>query len=118
MSKVPQPAKRRRGPKSKRLKITKKDKWERILNDVDKAQVPITCLESLDVNLKDGTVVRIDIQELLDEGQLHPDEIELQINTRLTDMEDIIRDVDFYINLDSVANSVQPLTDKILKDLT
>ena len=118
MPNVPPPAKRRRGPKSKRLKITKKDKWERILNDVDKAQVPITCLESLDVNLKDGSVVRIDISEMLFDQSLDPNEVEYSINEKLSNMEEIIRDVDFYINLDMVADSVQPLTDKLLKHLT
>jgi hypothetical protein len=117
MSKLPPPTRPRKGPRHKRLKITRKDKWERILNDVDKTQVPITCLESIDVNLKDGTIVRIDIIELLEVDGQDPDEVEQSINSRLDSMGDIIRDVDFYINLDKVADTITPLTDELLKDL-
>ena len=108
------PAGPRRG---KRLKITKKEVWEKILGDVDKSRVPVHCLEGLDVNLKDGTVVRIDVIELLVDQELHPDEVELMINSRLEALDHIIDDVDFYINIDYVADMVQPLTDEILRNL-
>jgi len=79
--------------------------------------VPVHCLEGLDVNLKDGTIVRIDVMELLVDQGLDPDEVEHMINSRLEALDDIIEDVDFYINLDYVANTVQPLTDELLKKL-
>jgi hypothetical protein len=103
--------------RSKRLRITKKAKWEKILSDVDKTLVPVTCLEGIEVNLIDGTTVRIDIVQLLEEDGLDPDTVEDMINNRLEALDNIIRDVDFFINLDNVADSVQPLTDEILKNL-
>lgn len=103
--------------RSKRLRITKKAKWEKILSDVDKSSVPVTCLEGIEVNLIDGTSVRIDIVQLLEEDGLDPDDVEEMINARLEALENIIRDVDFFINLDNVADSVQPLTDELLKNL-
>ena len=71
-------------------------------------------LTSVTVNLVDGTVIEVDIQQLLMEGH-DPDEVRDMLNSRLTRMDEIIRDIDFLINIDKVANTVQPITDDILK---
>jgi hypothetical protein len=68
------------------------------------------------VHLKDGTSVLINVTELLAEGQ-DPDWIEKQINTKLLTLDHIIEDVDFHINVDSVIKTIQPITNKLLKDL-
>ena len=64
----------------------------------------------------DGTQVEIDVLELLDQGY-DTDEIENMLNSRLKKLDEIIKDVDFFINVDSVASTVQPVTDDILKNL-
>jgi len=87
-----------------------------LLKEVKKDQVPITCLESICVNLKDGTMVNVDIKQLLAEGH-DPDELEKEINHKLEALDDVIDDVDFYISVESVAKTVQPITDNLLKDL-
>jgi hypothetical protein len=87
-----------------------------LLKEVKKEQVPITCLESICVNLKDGTSVNVDIKQLLAEGH-DPDALEQEINQKLEALDDIIDDVDFYISVESVAKTVQPITDNLLKDL-
>lgn len=115
MSKSQQP-KRPRQPKSKRINTNDRDKWNQILEDISKDEIPVTVLQTVVVNLKDGTEVEIDVKELIEEG-MEPEEIEYQLNSRLKKLDDIIEDVDFYINVDSVMNAVQPMTDKILKDL-
>ena len=102
--------------KSKRFNLTKKEQWERILKDVRKEEVPISCLESITVNLKDGTSVLVDIKELISEGNL-PEDVEYMVNTKLAALDEIIADVDFYISIDSVAKTIQPITDKLLKNL-
>lgn len=117
MPRKQQPEDAQRKRRGRRLKITKKQVWEKILGDVNKDQVPVHCLEGLDVNLRDGTVVRIDVYELLVEEGLHPDEVEVMINSRLEALDHIIEDVDFYINVDYVADTIQPLTDELLKKL-
>ena len=111
-----QEPKRPRQRKSRRLNVTSKAKWESILKEVQKDEVPVTVLQSMVVNLKDGTSVMIDVSELLSEG-LDPDMIQDEINTKLVALDHIIRDVDFHINVDSVAKAIQPITDKLLKDL-
>jgi hypothetical protein len=68
------------------------------------------------VNLINGSTVQIDIAQLLSEGQ-DPDEIKDVLNDRLKKMDEIIKDVDFFISIENVAKTVQPVTDDILKDL-
>ena len=109
-----QPKKR---PKSKRLNTSVKKIWESILKDVEKNEVPINCLEHISLKLTDGTVVDINIIELLNDGH-DPEVLEEMINSRLEALDDFIDDVDFYINVDSVAKTVQPFTDDILKKLS
>jgi hypothetical protein len=111
-----QKPKKPRQPKSKRLKLSKKEEWTRILKDVEKNEIPVHFLKSITVNLKDGTAVEINITQLLSEG-LEPEVIEQQLNEQLVELDDYIEDVDFYINVDSVSRTVQPFTDELLKDL-
>jgi hypothetical protein len=107
---------KRKRSKSKRLNVTIREKWNKILKDVEKQEVPVTLLEAISVLLIDGTEVRIDIKELLNDG-MTPDEVEQMLNEKLTELDHIIKDVDFYVNIDDVANMVQPITDGFLKDL-
>lgn len=73
-------------------------------------------LEAIVVTLQDGTQVDINIKELLKEG-IDPDDLSEHIDERLTALDDIIDDVDFYISVDEVKNAVQPATDLLLKNL-
>lgn len=108
--------KKPRRPKSKRLNLTSKDKWERLLKEIRKDQVPIDVLRYITVNLKDGTSVDVNITEMLDAGT-DPQEIEELINSKLEALDAYIQDVDFHISVDRVARVIQPFTDKLLKDL-
>lgn len=107
---------RQRKPRLKKINLSAKDKWKSILKEVDKDEIPLEVLERIIVNLIDGTAVEIEIRTLLKEGY-DPKEIEKSLNTKLEELDDIINDVDFFVCLDAVANTVQPQTDHILKDL-
>ena len=111
-----QKPKKPRQPRSKRLNLSSKDKWEKLLKEVSKEQVPITVIRYITVNLKDGTRVDLNIEEMIEEGA-DPEVVEKVINNKLKALDDIIKDVDFHISVDSVAKVVQPFTDKLLKDL-
>jgi hypothetical protein len=102
--------------KSKRLNLNTKAQWEAILKSVEKKEVPIAMLNSISVNLKDGTVVSINIKELLDEGN-DPDELETMIKKKLHALDYIIDDIDFFISVKAVQKMVQPATDELLKNL-
>ena len=57
--------------KSKRLNLNSKTQWESILRSVEKKEIPIAFLESVSVNLTDGTVVNINVKELLEYFEAH-----------------------------------------------
>ena len=111
-----QEPKKPRQVKSKRLNLNSKAKWEKLLKEVNKEQVPIAVIRYITVNLKDGTSVDVNVAEMLEEGG-DPAVIERVINEKLIALDDIIQDVDFHISVDSVAKVVQPFTDQLLKDL-
>ncbi len=102
--------------KSKRLNLNTKAQWESILKSVEKKEVPIQMLNSLTVNLRDGTVININIKELIEEGN-DPDDLELMIKHKLTALDNIIEDIDFFISVSAVQKMVQPATDELLKNL-
>ena len=104
-----QKPKKPRQQKSRRLNLNSKEKWERLLKEVHKEQVPVGVLLSITVNLKDGTAVDVNVAEMLAEGQ-DPDHVEYVINQKLKALEDIITDVDFHISVDAVSKVIQPFT--------
>ena len=106
-----------RKPKSRRINVDARDRWKQILKTVSKDEVPISLLEKVHVNLVDGSIVEIDILQLLGEG-MDADTIKDELNSRLKQMDEIIKDVDFFISVETVAKTVQPVTDEILKHLS
>lgn len=115
---MPQQPKKQPPRKSKRLKLTisERAKWKQILAEVEKAEAPVTVLRGITVNLIDGTEVDIDVQQLLSEG-MSPEDLEAEINDKLHKLDNVIKNVDFFISLDHVAKAVQPFTDNLLKNL-
>ena len=99
-----------------KISISVKDKWEKILLDVDKPEVPIQVLERMIIKLVDGSKINIDIVALLAEGG-DPEVIEEHLQTRLNDLDNVIEDIDFFVNIDMVAQTVQPETDRLLGKL-
>ena len=112
------PQKPKQPRRSKRLKllINERDKWKQILAQIETLEAPLSVIQKIEVELVDGTLVDINVQELLAEGY---DEFELEeaINERLDANEHIIKDASFFIDADHVANTVQPITNSILKNI-
>ena len=103
-------------PKRKKLNLNSKTIWRNILKEVEKREVPITILEKLNVHLKDGTVVTVDVKRLLAEGA-DPDDIEEHVTSRLEELDMYIDNVDFFVDIDLVEKTIQPETDKLLSKL-
>ena len=110
------PPKKPRKAKAKKISIGIRQQWESILKSVSKDEVPVEMLESMTVNLVDSEKININVKELLHTG-MKPKEIERHINRQLEKLEDQVVDVDFFICIDSVAETVSPMTNKILKNL-
>jgi hypothetical protein len=98
--------------KKSRIDLSFKEKWEKILSAVDKPSVPVSVLERMQVHLIDGTKIDIDVSELL--AQAEAEEIEEYLNGKMRDIDHLIADVDYFVNIDMVAKTIQPETDRIL----
>jgi len=99
----------------RKVSLESKD-WRKILEDVEKKEVPVEVMERLTVNLKDGNHLEINIREMIVNGD-DPNAVHAALQKKLGEMEPLINDIDFHINIDAVVNTIQPVTDKILKDL-
>jgi hypothetical protein len=106
-----------RKPKSKKITLNKNKHWKDIINNVEKKEVPIEMVQQIIVKLVDGTETLIDIKKLLDEDGLDATEIEIMLDLKFDELDAYIDNVDFLIDVDKIVSTVQPETDRVLKDL-
>ena len=92
------------------------DRWERIVADVNKTDVPLECIKKVVIKLTGGRQKTINLQTLARQG-LALEEIESMLTRKLNELEAEIRDVDFVVDPNAVADLVQPETDKLLGKL-
>jgi hypothetical protein len=91
-------------------------KWEHILADVDKVQVPVQFIRKIVVKLTGKKQHTINIQALMKQG-LDPEEVEEVISRKLNELDPLITSFEFVLNVESIAETVQPETDKLLGKL-
>ena len=113
MADKPQPKKKR---KAEKLHLNIRKKWEGIVKNVEKREVPVSVLDTIRVSLIDGTSIILDIKQLLADGG-DPIEVEQMLNEKFEELDDYIVTVDFHVDINQVVNTVQPETDKVLKNL-
>jgi len=92
------------------------DKWEHIINDVSKTDVPLECIKKIVIKLRGGRQRTVNLHTLQRQG-LSLEEIEPIINRTFAELDSEIVDVDFIVDIGSVAKIVQPETDKLLGKL-
>ena len=92
------------------------DKWEHILEDVEKNKIPVQFIKKLIIKLQGKRQQTINIQKFLQQG-LDPDQIEDAVSRKLNELDDQIVSVEFVLNVESIADTVQPETDRLLGKL-
>jgi hypothetical protein len=92
------------------------DKWEHILEDVEKNKIPVEFIKKLVIKLEGKKQQTINIQRLLQQG-LDPDQVEDAVSRKLHELEDLIVSVEFVLNVQNIADTVQPETDRLLNKL-
>jgi len=92
------------------------NQWEHILADVNKTDVPLECIKKVVIKLAGGKQKTINVHTLLKQG-LELEEVEQMLTRFFNEHDHEIRDVDFVVDVTSVANLVQPETDKLLGKL-
>jgi hypothetical protein len=91
-------------------------KWEHILKDIDKNRIPLEFIEKFIIRLEGRRQQTINIQRLLKQG-LSPEQIEEIVTRKLNDSGDMLVAIEYILNVESIAETVQPETDKLLSGL-
>jgi hypothetical protein len=89
------------------------DQWELIISEVNKTDVPLECIKKIVIKLSGNKQRTVNIHTLLKQG-LALEEIEALVTRTFHELDAEIKDVDFVVDIKSVAALVQPETDKIL----
>ena len=95
-------------------------KWEHIISEVTKTEVPLECIKKVVIKLDgslDGRRQRtLNLATLRRQG-LDLEELEIVLTRTLLELGDTVRDIDFVVDVTEVAKLIQPETDKLLKDI-
>jgi predicted metal-dependent TIM-barrel fold hydrolase len=91
-------------------------KWEHILEDVDKNKIPVQFIKKLILKLEGKRQHTINIEKFLSQG-LDPEQIEDAVSRKLQELDPYLVSVEFLLNVQSIADTVQPETDKFLNKL-
>ena len=92
------------------------NKWEHILEDVEKSKVPVQFIKKIIVKMVGKKQHTINIQNLLKTG-LDPEEVEEVVSRKLNELDPYITSFEFILNVENIAETVQPETDKLLNKL-
>ena len=91
-------------------------KWENLLQDVDKQKVPIEFIKKIVLRLEGKRQRTINIEKLLDQG-FEPEHVEDIISRKIIELDDEVIGIEFVLNVQSIADIVQPETDRLLNGL-
>jgi hypothetical protein len=91
-------------------------KWENLLHDVDKQKVPVEFIKKIVLKLVGKRQKTINIERLLDQG-LDPEHIEDIISRKIMEFDEDVIGIEFALNVQSIAEIVQPETDRLLNGL-
>ena len=92
------------------------EKWEHILEDVEKNKIPVEFIKKLVVKLQGKKQHTINIEKFISQG-LDPEQIEDIVSRKLQELDDMVVGVEFILNVQIIADAVQPETDKLLNKL-
>jgi hypothetical protein len=91
-------------------------KWEHIIEEVNKTEIPLECIKKVIIRLHGKKQRTINLATLKKQG-LDMDELEIVLTRTLTEFGDEVKDIDFVVDVSEVAKILQPETDKLLNGL-
>jgi len=92
------------------------DKWEQLIDDVDKHSIPLQFIKKVIVKLEGKKQQTINIEKLLEQG-LEIEQIEQALSRKLDELDPSITTIEFILNIQKIADTVQPQTDRFLNKL-
>jgi hypothetical protein len=91
-------------------------KWEQIVNDVDKDHCPISCVKKVVFKTMDRKQKTINLRTLRNQG-FDDDSLESAVSQFICENEHIIASMELVLDVEAVAELIQPETDKLLKGI-
>lgn len=92
------------------------EKWEKIVDDVDKDLCPIQCVKKIIFRTKDKTQKTINLKQMRRQG-FDDDTIENMVSDYISLNQPMIKSMEFILDVEAVADLIQPQTDNLLKGL-
>lgn len=89
-------------------------KWEHIVDEVEKTKIPIEFVKKMVVKLTGRRQRTINVKSLIKQG-LDTEEIEVAVMRKLEEYDDEMIGIEFVLDIEGIAETVQPATDEILK---
>lgn len=90
--------------------------WEKLISEVNATEVPLECIKKVLVKLEGGRQRTVNLENLKRQG-LAMEDIEAALIRILNDYGDQVRNLEYVIDAATVAEMVQPETDKLLEKL-
>lgn len=91
-------------------------RWEHLLSEVNATEVPLECIKKVLIKLEGGRQRTINLHTLKRQG-LDLNQIETALIRTLNELNDQIRNLEYVIDAVTVAEMLQPETDKLLEKL-
>ena len=91
-------------------------KWERLIEGVEKEKIPVEFIKKLVLKLVGKKQKTNNVERMLDQG-LDPEQVEEVISRQLVELEDTVIGIEFILNVQTIADTVQPETNKLLSKL-
>jgi hypothetical protein len=92
------------------------DRWTAIVNDVEKHHCPVACVKKVVFRTGSKRQKTINFKKLRSQG-LDNDSIEMAVAAFITSNEGEIVSMELILDIEAVAEIIQPQTDKLLKGM-
>jgi hypothetical protein len=99
------------------IPFTKLEKWKQVIDSIDQEMIPIDVVKKVVFKLEDGKQKTINLGTLRKQG-LDIEDIEVVVNKNMTTITDSgIVKLDFVVDVNAVADRIEPLTKRYLEKL-
>ncbi len=99
------------------IPFTKLEKWKQVIDSIDQEMIPIDVVKKVVFKLEDGKQKTINLSTLRKQG-LDIEDIEVVVNKNMTAITDSgIVKLDFVVDVNAVADRIEPLTKGYLEKL-
>lgn len=92
------------------------EQWERLLKEISMQDIPIEFIKKLVSKLEGKKQHTINIQKLVNKG-IESEEIEEIVVSQLYAMKSSIIAIKYVLDVENIANTVKPETEKLLNNL-